>query len=123
MNIDIRWDKQKRDVLICEFNGDWTWHECREAMQVVLYMQEGFGMAVDLVYDFTNSNLKTRPCVKRIQKLLSMSLHPAPKHIVIVDNDIRSHMLEGMLRHITEPIGVEFTTSVEQARRILYNAA
>ena len=120
MNIDIRWDKQKRDTLICEFNGDWTWHECREAMQVMLYMQEGIGMEVDHIYDISNSSLATRVCVKRMKQLLNLGLHPAPRQIVIVDKDYRAGMLEAMLGSITEPLGIQFMGSIDKARRSLY---
>lgn len=120
MNIDIRWDKQKTDTLICEFNGDWTWHECREAMQVMLYMQEGFGMEVDHVYDVSNSTLATRTLVKRMKKLLAMNLHPAPRQIVIIDQDYRAGMLEAILGNITHPLGIDFAGTLSEARNALY---
>ncbi len=119
MNIDIRWDTQKRDALICEFKGDWTWHECREAMQVMLYMQEGLGMAVDHIYDISNSTLATRPVVKRMQKLLRIGLNPAPRQIVIVDKEYRANMLRIMLGSLTEPLGIEFVESITTARDVL----
>jgi hypothetical protein len=119
MNIDIRWDSQKRNALICEFKGDWTWHECREAMQVMLYMQEGFGLAVDHIYDLSRSTLAPRACVNRLHKLLQLAIDPAPRQVVIVDKDYRANMLNEMLSSIATPLGLQFVSSVDAARQAL----
>ena len=119
MNIDIRWDNQKRDALVCEFKGDWTWHECREAMQVMMYMQEGSGLEVDHIYDLSKSTLAPRALLNRLQKLLQLEIHPAPRQVVIVDKDYRANMLNEMLNGIATPLGLQFVGSVDDARRAL----
>jgi hypothetical protein len=117
MNIDIRWDSKKHDTLICEFKGDWTWHECREAMQVMLYMQEG--LVVDHIYDLSHSTLAPRACLNRLQKLFQLTIDPAPRQVVIVDKDYRANMLSEMLSGIATPLGLQFVSSVEAARQAL----
>jgi hypothetical protein len=119
MNIDIRWDNQKRDALVCEFKGDWTWHECREAMQVMMYMQEGSGLEVDHIYDLSKSTLAPRACLNRLQKLLQLEVSPAPRQVVIVDKDYRANMLNEMLSSIAAPLGLQFVSSVDAARLAL----
>jgi hypothetical protein len=119
MNIDIRWDSQKRDALVCEFKGDWTWHECREAMQVMMYMQEGSGLGVYHIYDLSKSTLAPRACLNRLQKLLQLEIDPAPRQVVIVDKDYRANMLQEMLSGIAAPLGLQFVSSVDAARLAL----
>jgi hypothetical protein len=117
MNIEIRWDTKKHDALICEFKGDWTWHECREAMQVMLYMQEG--LQVDHIYDLTQSTLAPRACVNRLHKLFQLTIDPAPRQVVFVDKDYRANMLNEMLSGIAAPLGLEFVSSLDAARQVL----
>jgi hypothetical protein len=120
MNIDIKWDNHHRNALICEFKGDWTWHECREAMQVLMYMQDGSGMAVNHIYDLSNSTLTTRICINLLQKLLKLEMSPAPEHIVIVDKSIRLHTIADMLGSIVNSWGtVHFAEDLSNARTVL----
>ena len=120
MNIDIKWDSHNRTALVCEFKGDWTWHECREAMQVMVYMQDGSGMTVNHIYDLSHSTLSTRACINRLQKLLNLEISPAPEHIVIVDKGIRLHTIEDMLSSIVESWGtVHFAEDLSDARSVL----
>src|SRR5688572_10118795 len=119
MNIDIRWDSQKRDALVCEFKGDWTWNECREAMQVMQYMESGSGLEVDHIYDLSQSTLAPRACFNRLAKLLQLELSSAPRQVVIVDTDFRANLLQEMLSGIAAPLGLQFVTSVDAARLAL----
>jgi hypothetical protein len=120
MNIDIKWDNHHRNAIICEFNGDWTWHECREAMQVMMYMQDGSGMTVNHIYDLSNSTLTTRACINRLQKLLNLEMNPAPEHIVIIDKAIRLHTIEALLGGIVKSWGtVHFAEDLSDARSVL----
>jgi hypothetical protein len=119
MNIDIHWDYQNSETLICEFHGDWTWHECREAMQVMNYMQDGSGFAADYVFDLSRSTLAPRACLNRLRKLLNMPMEPAPRHIVIVDQFHRSRLMEAMLNTVAQALGIQFVDSLTQARYAL----
>ena len=120
MNIDIKWDNHNRNALICEFKGDWTWHECREAMQVMMYMQDGSGVTVSHIYDLSNSTLTTRACINRLQKLLNLEMSPAPEQIVIVDKSIRLHTIQDMLGSIVDSWGtVHFAQDLSDARSVL----
>lgn len=120
MNIDIKWDNHNRKALVCEFSGDWTWHECREAMQVMLYMQDGSGMSVNHIYDLSNSTLTTRACINRLQKLLKLDMNPAPEKIVIIDKAVRLHTIEDMLRNVVKSWGVvHFAEDLSDARSAL----
>jgi len=122
MRVDIKWDIFRSDTLVCEFSGDWTWHDCREAMQVMMYMQDGSGAQVNHIYDLTNSTLSTHACVKRIQKLLNLGMQPAPNNIVIVDKPFRLHTIRDTLLILVESWGnVHFTESIEDARTALNN--
>ena len=123
MNVDIHWDYQNRELLVCEFHGDWTWHDCREAMQVMSYMQDGLNFAVDYVFDLTDSTLASRACLERMKKLLNTQMEPAPRHIIIVDQYTRSRMMETMLSTVVHALGIQFVETLPQARRALKEAA
>jgi len=120
MNIDIYWDVQRQEALICSFAHDWTWHECREAMQVVMYMQDGVDMDVRYIYDLTESTLTTRACLNRMKKLLNLPIHPSPEQIIIVDKAYRLNMLQTMLSPIINTMAnVTFATDIHEARKLL----
>lgn len=122
MNIDIKWDNQNNKALVCEFSGDWTWHECREAMQVLVFMQDGAGASVNHIYDLSNSTLTMRACLNRLQKLLKLEMNPAPQNIVIVDKGIRLHTLEDMLHSMVQHRGtVHFAEDMHSARTLLHH--
>ena len=120
MNIDIKWDNHNRKALVCEFSGDWTWHECREAMQVMVFMQDGSGASVDHIYDLSNSTLTMRACINRLHKLLNLEMNPAPDNIVIVDKGIRVHTLKDMLRNqVQYNDDIHFADTLSDARAVL----
>lgn len=121
MKIDIQWDHPNSPALLCRFTGDWSWHECREAMQVISFMQseDGQHTPIHCIYDLTASTLNPRASLNRLQKLLNLSMHPAPESIVIVDKSYRVGTLEAMLSTITNTMGnIYFEDSLNRARRI-----
>jgi uncharacterized membrane protein len=119
MNIDIRWDTKNPETLICEFHGNWTWHECREAMQTMTYYQENTPFSADYVFDLSESSLSPRTCLTQLKKLLNMDMQPPPGQIVVVDQFHRSRMMETMLSSVSHALGIQFVDSLKQARRAL----
>lgn len=120
MGINISWDIYQKNTLVCQFNGIWTWHQCREAMQVVMYMQDGLSQPIAYIYDLTNSTLETRACLNRVQKLLQLQLQPAPQQIIIVDKPMRLTSLETMLRRTAQAEGnLHFAENLTAARRLI----
>lgn len=118
-NIEVRWDTQNPETLLCEFHGNWTWHECREAMQTMCYLQESTPFSADYVFDLTDSTLSPRTCLNQLKKLLNMDMEPPPRHIVIVDQFHRSRLMETMLISVSHALGIQFVDSLKQARRVL----
>lgn len=120
MNIDIQWDRPNSEALLCRFTGQWTWHECREAMQMVMYMQENAGLPVTCIYDLTGSTLSPRASLNRLNKLLSLSIDPQPARIIVVDKSYRVGTLEAMLKHVTCTMEhVYFEDELRRARRLV----
>jgi len=120
MSINVDWDVEKKETLVLEFSGEWSWHECREAMQVVMYMNDGSEGSINHIYDLSESALTTRACLTHLQKLLKLELNPAPEKIIIVDKAFRVHMLEDMLVSITRSAqNIHFAEDLESARKLL----
>lgn len=123
MGIQIKWDTYQKKTLLCEFEGVWTWRQCREAMQVVMYMQEEWTQPITAIFDLRNSTLKTRACLNRLQKLLQLQMHPAPEQIVIVDTPLRLTSLETMLQATAKAEGnLFFAEDLPTARTIIQAA-
>jgi len=119
MNIEVHWDRQRAETLVCEFHGKWTWHECREAMQTMTYLQESTPFSADYVFDFSQSTLAPRACLNQLKDLLNMRMDPPPRQVVIVDQFHRSRMMETMLISVSHALGIQFVDSLKQARRAL----
>lgn len=120
MNIDIQWDRPHSNALLCCFTKDWTWYECREAMQLVSYEQENAGGPVACIFDLTSSTLPPRIALNHLQKLLSLNLKPNPKRVVIVDKTYRVGTFEAMLAHITSTMDhIYFEDDIWRARRLI----
>lgn len=122
MNIDIQWDQHSNHTLVCSYRDEWTWHECREAMQNMVYLQDGFeASVVNHIYDFSDSTLPSRASLNLIQKLLNAPRNPAPKYIILVDKSHRLNMLIDMLDNIVRPWGnVYFADTLSAARQKLH---
>lgn len=122
MTIDVRWNDEQHRVLLSEFHGEWTWHDCREAVQNLVYLQDGISTPVHFVYDLTHSTLPTRACLSLLQKLLALHISPAPDQIVIVDKDYRLSTLRDMLVSVTQHQGnVHFVAQRADIYHVLSN--
>lgn len=120
MSIEIDWTSDEKTGLLLSFSGEWTWHECKEAMQVVLYMNDGSHGEIDHIYDLSESALTTRMSLNHLQKLLKLELNPAPKHIVIVDKSFRLQMMKDMLAPIIRSSeNIHFAEDLESAYELL----
>lgn len=118
-NIDIHWDTKNPETLICEFHGNWTWHECREALQVLNDLQESTAFSADYIFDLSESSLEPRTSLTNLKKLLNMQMEPPPRQIVVVDQFYRSRMLETMLSSVAHALGIQFVDSIRQAHQVL----
>jgi hypothetical protein len=122
MTIDVRWNDEQHRILLCEFHGEWTWHDCREAVQNMVYLQDGISTPAHFVYDLSHSTLPTRACLNLLQKLLTLEISPAPDQIVIVDKDYRLSILHDMLTSITQHQGnVHFVSGRAEIYHVLSN--
>lgn len=122
MNIQVEWDNLTKTAIYCSFRGCWTWHDCREALQVVTYMHDSVNHPVSYIYDLTSSKQSARTLMVDMKKLLELALYPAPEKIIIVEKGFRLQMLTDVLEHIFPhalPDNVFFAESLSQARTML----
>lgn len=122
MNIQVEWDNLTKTVIYCSFHDRWTWHDCREALQMVTYLHDSVDHPVSYIYDLTNSKQSARTLMVDMKKLLELTLYPAPEKIVIVEKGFRLQMLTDVMEHIfpeTLPDNILFADSLYRARTLL----
>ena len=96
-NIDVKWYDPQQRAILCSFTNEWTWHECAEALQMALYMQESHPEPLTYIYDLTESRLSPRQSMTNLQKLLNLEIVPRPYQIIIVEKGVRMQMLIGFI--------------------------
>jgi hypothetical protein len=121
-NIEIGWYGSKQQIILCRFKNMWSWHECRDAMQVAMYMQDTVEHSVSYVYDLTESKLASRALMDNVKKLIELVFSPAPTKIIIVDKGTRVNMMVDMLERLfpqSMPDNIEFTDSLARAENLI----
>lgn len=123
MPVTVEFDQNtSQPTLFFNFEGDWTWHECREAMQYAEFLAEDMVGDLYFVYDLTPNRLPQRVYLPVMQKVLLVRLSRIPMKIVVVE---RGHFVEtvrDMLRTTmpdTNLDNVFFTDTVARARSII----
>ena len=100
MNFDVYWYDNSQTNIVCSFKDLWTWYECREALQHIMYLQEEVPNRVNHVYDFAGSRLSAGKTIGNLRRLLNLSFAPAPKYIILVDKPLRMHILHNTVHRI-----------------------
>jgi|GEM_PF-2985840 len=122
MMIDIEWDTQFNTAIVMRFNGEWTWHACKEALQTLLYMRESRDVRVAYILDLHESTLVPRSAHTLLTRLLKSLLKEQPSRVVIIDKLHRLATLQAMLP-FAETDGIDYAQTIEEARLYLKRAA
>lgn len=121
-NIDVAWDDSAQQTLLCRFSGQWTWHECREALQAAAYLHEAVSHPVTYIYDLTESRLSARQAMEQFRKLMELPMSPQPAALILVENGVYLSLLQDTLDRLfqhTERIPVAFVNSLARARALV----
>jgi hypothetical protein len=123
MSVITKWDDNHHHTIIFEFEGDWTWHECREAMQYAQFLLEDAERAVSYIYDLTRNRLPQRAYLGIMQKLFTAEfLTIPPKKIVVLE---KGHFVETLKTMLETTLAnsdfstVYFTDTLARARAII----
>lgn len=123
MAVGVDWDGDASSaILIFRFDGDWNWHECREAMQNAEFLLEDSEGDFSYIYDLTPNRVPQRVYLPIVQKLLNMKMTKAPQRIVVVE---RGHFVETLKDMLAVAImdtdfsTIQFTDSLSRARAIV----
>lgn len=121
-HIEVAWDDAKQRIIVCRFKEQWSWHECRDALQTVTYMHDSVEHEVSYIYDLTESRLTARAAMENVKKLIEVHISPTPRKIIIVDRSIQLRLLVDTLERLFPdqmPDNVEFADSLQRARAML----
>ncbi len=92
MSIRVQWDQDTTvPIIVFNFEGDWSWHECREAMQYAEFLAEDNENSFHYVYDLTMNRLPQRQYLAHIQKMLLVKSSPRLRSITVIE---RGHFVE-----------------------------
>jgi hypothetical protein len=123
MAVKVDWDGDSTSgVLVFRFEGDWNWHECREAMQYAEFLLEDVEQPVSYIYDLTPNRMPQRLYLPVMQKLLNMSMSKVPPMIVVVE---RGHFVETLKDMLSVAVmdtdfsKIQFTDSLSRARAMI----
>jgi hypothetical protein len=123
MSVNAKWDDNNHYIIIFEFEGDWTWHECREAMQYAEFLTADAEKTVSYIYDLTHNRLPQRAYLGIMQKLFTAEfLTIPPKKIVIIEKGYFVETLKTLLEAalaVSDFSTVFFTDNLARARAII----
>lgn len=122
MNFEITLSDETPHIIECAFKEMWTWHDCREATQVIMYHQDAANRRVSIVYDFTQSRLSARKTGTNLKKLLSLKMYPPPELIVLVEKPLRLPTMRVVVSGISGgiiPEHIVLVESMKEARQLL----
>lgn len=124
MPVQAQWDDDSAArILVFVFEGDWTWHECRDAMQTAEFLAEDMDSPISHVYDLSNSRLPQRAYVTILQKILTTRFSHVIKRTVIIE---RAHFIDTLRNMLAFAImeqdmhTVHFADNIMRARVIAH---
>lgn len=127
MGIDLYWDNKEQTVMLCEFNGDWSWDELHAVLRTIkqLSVERGrvFGAIVDVRggLRLPGGTIFNREALTNFRKMLQ--LDPEGKGPVVIVG------MNPMIRTIFDTAGrlepsvtenVYFADDMQEARRKIY---
>ncbi|MCU0514465.1 MAG: hypothetical protein MUE40_18075 [Anaerolineae bacterium] len=128
MSIDLYWDNDEQTVLLCEFNGRWTWEELQTVLATVKRMSEErrqvFGAIVDVRNGLTlpGGSIFNREALTNFQKMLHMG-QGGKGPVVILG-------MSGMIKTVFDAVksvdknaarDVHFAGTMPEAQRTIYS--
>lgn len=117
MPVQAQWDDDPAsNALIFTFEGDWTWFECREALQSAEFLAEEASKPVSHFYDLTLNRLSQRTYLPILQKLMTVDLAHPVRTIVIVE---RGHFVDTLRDMFVLAIGDDSRTTIHFAESIM----
>ena len=122
MTIDVRWFDDNKRIILCSFRDAWTWYDCREAVQKILYLQDSAGYRLNYIYDFTGSRLSARKTVRNLHRLLRLQLSPEPRQIIMVERRLRIHVMMDVVSQLYSgwfPANLYFADTIDGACELL----
>ena len=129
MAIDLYWDDDEQTVILCEFNGRWTWDELHAALgtikQLSVERDQTFGAIIDVRngMHLPGGSIFNRDALANFRKMLSLNDGGKKGPMVILG-------MSAMIRTVFDTIGrmdasltqdVAFADRIEDARRIIYS--
>lgn len=128
MTIDLYWDNDEQTVMLCEFNGRWTWDELHAVMHTIKKLSVERGQVFGAIIDVRNSgsipggNLFSRETLNNFKQLTQMGADGKGPVVVLG--------MQGMIKSVFDAVkmfdrslldDVSFAESMRDARRTIYN--
>jgi hypothetical protein len=127
MPVDLYWDDDDQTVLLCEFNGAWTWDELQKVLKTTKRLAEERGRVLGALVDVRQSasvpggSIFNRAALSQFQQMLQLGAGGKGPVVIVGMN--------GMIRAIVETIrsidqnavnDVHFADTMPAAQQIIY---
>lgn len=100
MSVHLDWSDADHKTMVYRFEGHWTLHEAKEALQTAAYLGEADTKPINYIYDLTQSRVPSRRAMQQMKDLITLALDPTPQQIIIVGDDLRMEAVVETLQHI-----------------------
>jgi hypothetical protein len=126
MGIRVNWDNDEQTIILCAFDGRWSWNDLYTALDTVQEMSDSVDHRVDAIINFSKADLIPSGSIfsldgkKQAQKLASKASE-ARGLIVIAGANAFIRGVYDTFRMFDKNIssGVYFVDSVKHARSLL----
>lgn len=129
MSIDLYWDDDDQTVLLCEFNGKWTWDELQNVLKAIKKLSDERGRVFGAIVDVRNGmtipggSIFNREALSQFQKMTQLgSGGKGPVVILGVNSLIRSIFDTIKTVNHSAAADVYFADTMETAQQTIYGA-
>jgi hypothetical protein len=127
MPIDLYWDDDEQTVLLCEFNGTWTWDELQKVLKTIKRLSEEsgrvFGALVDVSKGITvpGGSIFNREALSQFQKMRQLGADGRGPVVIVGMNSIIRSIFDTVKRlDKSAASDVHFAATLAAGQQIIY---
>jgi hypothetical protein len=127
MPIELFWDDAEETVMLCEFNGQWTWDELHTVLKTTRRLSEERGRILGAIIDVRNSSVVpggsifNREALNQFQQIRQMASGGKGPVVILGMNGLIKTIL-ATVKSIDQSTAkdVHFADAMPDAQKIIY---
>src|SRR5688572_1836530 len=127
MSIDLFWDDEEETVMLCEFNGQWSWEELHQVLAATRRLSEERGRILGAIVDVRNrqfipgGTIFSREALQQFGQIRQMASGGKGPVVILGMNRVVKTVLD-TVKNLDKNAAkdVHFADTMPEAQRIIY---